>query len=632
MKGGWHRLPPVRRWPLGLAAAAFGCTEYGSLRRGEDVVPPPAETCNGIDDDGDGGVDEGFDADASGRADCAECASVAAAASAYVHEPACTQQGPSVDPWNLVELWSHDGGWWGCRITAVGDLDGDGAADVLCAVEHDIVALDGRDGEPMWTAHGLDFVTPTSLADVDADGRLEVFAFDRHGAVVCLDDDGTRRWTSETGFGDTSGDLYPFTSLQVATVAGEPLVFTQHGVLEAIGGATRAWLDLSEPASRLADIVVADLDLDGSPNAVFGWKAYRADGRLLWKVTPTDGWEYGLSVIPLQADDDAEAETVFLADYEFVLVDDDGTVLFRRPYDVLSVGLGCAGDLDGDGGMEVIFADRAELHAWSPWGEELWSRSNVDASLWTGCTVFDFDLDGRKEVLYLDEAWFYILDGATGEVHAMLPRDAGTIGDLPLVVDLDGDGSVEIVVSNPAPRSDEEVGVRVYSNVNRDWPPGTQIWPHEAWSGTGMWPDGTLQENPEAPWLEYGVWRGQPEWMPGGTDLTVEITDSCVAEADIDRADVRFSVRLVNAGPQDAPADVPIAVYGIGDDGADVLLTVVRTIEPVPAGWTSATLPVDLTRAQARGGLRLVAGDDGTGAIPYDDCATENNAVVWTSP
>jgi hypothetical protein len=81
-----------------------------------------------------------------------------------------------------------------------------------------------------------------------------------------------------------------------------------------------------------------------------------------------------------------------------------------------------------------------------------WSRQTQDlSSSVTGSSVFDFEADGRAEVVYGDECFLRVYDGSTGDVVFSQFRSSCTWFENPIVADVDGDFRAEIVVpSNKA--------------------------------------------------------------------------------------------------------------------------------------------------------------------------------------
>jgi hypothetical protein len=69
------------------------------------------------------------------------------------------------------------------------------------------------------------------------------------------------------------------------------------------------------------------------------------------------------------------------------------------------------------------------------------------SSAQTGASIFDFDGDGRAEIVYADECFARIYDGETGKILFSSLRPSGTQFEIPVVADVDGDQNTEIVVN-----------------------------------------------------------------------------------------------------------------------------------------------------------------------------------------
>jgi hypothetical protein len=79
----------------------------------------------------------------------------------------------------------------------------------------------------------------------------------------------------------------------------------------------------------------------------------------------------------------------------------------------------------------------------------LWSQPNQDlSSNVTGSSVFDFEGDGRAEVVYGDECFARVYDGPSGAVLFSQYRSSCTWYENPVIADVDGDYNAEIVVGH----------------------------------------------------------------------------------------------------------------------------------------------------------------------------------------
>lgn len=130
----------------------------------------------------------------------------------------------------------------------------------------------------------------------------------------------------------------------------------------------------------------------------------------------------------------------------------------------------------------------------------LWSQPSKDTSSnVTGSSVFDFDADGAAEVVYADECFLRIYDGATGTVLYSAARSSGTTYENPVIVDVDGDFHSEIVsavndygnISCPAedPLRPEVLyersrGIVVLRDVMDRWAASRPVWNQHAYAVT----------------------------------------------------------------------------------------------------------------------------------------------------
>src|SRR5690606_31397180 len=78
-----------------------------------------------------------------------------------------------------------------------------------------------------------------------------------------------------------------------------------------------------------------------------------------------------------------------------------------------------------------------------------WKQDSQDAtSRQTSATLFDFNGDGKTEVIYADECYLRVYAGEDGTVLYSSPRNSSTWLESPIVADVDRDDNTEIIVQN----------------------------------------------------------------------------------------------------------------------------------------------------------------------------------------
>ncbi|HJL19424.1 MAG TPA: VCBS repeat-containing protein [Sandaracinaceae bacterium LLY-WYZ-13_1] len=384
-------------------------------------------------------------------------------------------------------------------------------------------------------ATGITSATTPALGDLDGDGRAEIvvnvsgvataYAYDpasggfveRWTGATC---DGAGGRTPHTGFGSQgySASLHDLDDDGRPEVIGGGSVYDADGCLVASLGTTE--LD------RLP--VVADVDEDGEPEIVASTGVYRLDpsGPSLvaedYFAGTTSGGSFPFAAVgdlgdfPLDAFGGADrAEIVVVGDGAVRVETLEGTRLLSGTLPSGRGGPPTIADFDGDGRAEFAAAAREEyvvfdldcLAGGDPAG--CGGMARTDGRLWslavdeqssgvTGSSVFDFDADGRAEVIYHDECYLRVFSGTDGEVLYSFPRSSLTWFEMPVVADVDGDFHSEIVVgahdydgSCPSPdpyRSGitfmRTHGVYVLRDELDRWAASRPIWNQHAYSVT----------------------------------------------------------------------------------------------------------------------------------------------------
>ena len=209
---------------------------------------------------------------------------------------------------------------------AIGDVDGDGADDVVAGARDGVLAAyRGKDGKVLWQAkHSSGIHASPSLADFDGDGVREVIAAWSYSVVSVFDArSGEELWGQKLSL-DGGGIEGLFAS--PIPLPGRPGVIVQgtawwgedDGIV-GIGPFARAFK--SHEGRVSASAVVGDLDSDGGFEAIVGTEA----GKVVW-LRPDGGYAIlatlggAIEAPAMLADVDASGT------YELVVASNDGTL------------------------------------------------------------------------------------------------------------------------------------------------------------------------------------------------------------------------------------------------------------------------------------------------------------------
>jgi hypothetical protein len=336
-------------------------------------------------------------------------------------------------------------------------------------------------------------VTP-AVGDLDGDGVVEVVAALMDGGIAAFRYDPASRtmrraWRSRRA--DGSPDTHAGTICSWGAIAlhdldddGRSEIVFEGMVYRSDGLALSAVPDWNNYITTGAAPVVADVDLDGEPELVTAQGTYRWDRatnafirEAYWAGpgTPTGGYvgvaDFGdFTGAAGDAPGRPEVAVVaFLGSGESVVrIQTVAGAIVRQisapigPVDPVTMrprpqvgGPPTIADFDGDGSPEVGSAFASAYVVFSFTGgtpRVLWSRASQDASsARTGSSVFDFNGDGRAEVVYSDECFTRVYDGRSGDVVFSQPRFSSTWTENDVVADVDGDASAEIVSPSSGP-------------------------------------------------------------------------------------------------------------------------------------------------------------------------------------
>lgn len=433
------------------------------------------------------------------------------------------------------------------------------------------------------------FPQGVAVGDLNGD-RVPELVVDADHRLTAFEPDGTVLWTSaEFTVGDPTSSNGCTPVLRDLESDGAPEVFCGAILVDGATGVTRARFELG--GATFFTTTIADLDLDGVAEIVAGRGVFRSDGSLWWTATPSGSAAFPAAV---QLDADPEGEVVIASDGSLSAWDTDGTFLWSTIVNTTerAASSPCVADFDGDGQMEIAAAFAFDLAMFESDGTLVWTVPITDETTAAGCAAFDFDLDGRAEIAYADEIDFSLFCGADGKrLYTDPDHQSVTVTEYPVVVDLDGDGSAEVVVS----RSGGPAGFAVYGHRDHAWPATGRVWPQPDYDQT----DPGALDGTTASWLAgVGVHAAAAEGpvTPVDPELLVEMGVELHDQAG-DCDGLSLAVRVWNSGTRDAPEGRSLEVWAVdsyllGHPTERQVRTV--TLPAVPSGVTLAALQIDL--------------------------------------
>lgn len=487
-----------------------------------------------------------------------------------------------------------------------------------------VVALSGADGSTLWSRKDLGGgVQPygcagVAVGDVDGTGP-SVFVMTTAG-LARLDAEGTLQWVTALSTSHPYGYVFPalgdLDHDGVSEIAAGPAVLDASGGLlwEATGG------------TGYLMSFFADLDQDGAVEVVAGNTVYNSDGTTRW----SEGDDGYAAVGDLDQDGDPEI-VVVVPSVGISARHHDGTLFWDLALDDLGGGPPTIADFDGDGEAEIGLASEYWYRVLDSDGAELWRSPVQDSSSKrTGSSVFDFEGDGAAEVVYADEETLWVYDGATGAVELALDEhSSGTLVEYPLVVDVDNDGSAEIVaIANDYSTHRDSRGIAVIGDASSSWAPARPVWNQHTYAIVGIADDGSVPATTPPSWTLWNSFRaGNSETRVGLDlpDLRVGDPEVCLDECE-STGEALVWIPIENGGLAGAEA-VFVSLYAVDGDARTRVHT--EELSRVDAGTETFLAPLRVTEEDfGPGGLLIVVDDDGVESDRIEECKEANNSAL----
>ena len=336
--------------------------------------------------------------------------------------------------------------WWN-NYPAAADLNGNGFLEFIVPdADNHAKAYTWnaakKKHEVFWTAK-VDSNGPMMVYDIDGDGKAEVIA----GTSVINGQTGATIFAGKNGGSTTyalgnldrndkgiatqvrANGLWKWDTTDKKWV--RYLTFTDTSGMSSVG-----YADFGTPGAT-ADKFNFN-KLDGYPEFVL-----TGNGKLVIKAARKNGDKY-------------EEQNIMSVNL-LASVDDSSKPIYGGPVTI--------GDFNKDGLPEVGIASTGYFGVYDPKCQKyeagkcadkgvLWERVSQDASSGrTGSSLFDFDGDGQTEAVYADECFTRVYDGKTGKVLFSARRSSSTSIEAPVIVDVDDDGSAEILMGSDTNQS-----------------------------------------------------------------------------------------------------------------------------------------------------------------------------------
>jgi hypothetical protein len=535
---------------------------------------------------------------------------------------------------------------------AIADIDGDGLPEVATVAYKDrnnnmLIVLNGEDGSenlmiPVGT-YNVRWGTGPAVGNMDLDPELEiVFMTESPRELVVIEHDGAEKWVASLS---GSGQGYPALANLDADPEPEVVIGGQWFDNDGTPMQDKGWLGKNGEWSVSA---VADISGDGKPDIVGGNVVYHVDGSEFWR---NDGAPDGfVAVADMNRDSIPDVVTISGGNAR-VLNGADGTVMFG-PVAIPGGGSGgtpTVADFDGDGRPEFAAAGRGQYAVYdldcTDGGEAAFcGTSRTDGILWslvvqdlsssvTGSSVFDFEGDGKAEVVYNDECHLYILAGEDGTELLKMENSSRTAAEYPLIVDVDGDGNSEFIV----PANDDQIvrdgctvgthGLFAFGDLNDKWVRTRQVWNQHSYHVTNVEASGAIPTVESNSWSGAGLNNYRQNVQGAGVfnapDLSVAglsvNTSSCPTS-------IGIQAQIANTGSLGVDAGVPVGFYqGVPPDGS--LLGFEVTTVPLLPGQ-SETLVLGFTPDVGDIGpwdFYVTVDDEAAGLSLALECGENNN-------
>lgn len=633
--------------------------------------------------------DNGIDDDCDGLIDCFddECKVAGSTCDAFYFgqdAPEC-QIIPPVDPnFGLEEVWRTSDKIETRCAPVVGDLDGDGIPEVIANnsdSREQLYVFSGIDGatEVTISARVSGYSQSSGIADTDGDGLGEIYIVQDDRRLYCFESDGSPKSgfaNNIVGFGNGQYENTWSPSFADFDGDGTPEVYVGNQIFSSITGAvlvnggasnSQGSINLGDHSFPAAWDVLPDSycsDCDGleliAGNTVYSVNLSSGTMFIASQAPSNNGWSRDGKIALADWDGDGGMDiivsttccglggAIYIWDprkEEIVTQDAAGNPLVSEYVDVQTtkntqVGNPSVADFDGDGLLELAMAGSDEYIVLDNDLSLKWKKPAVDNSNMTTSTAFDFEGDGKTEIVYRDENVLYIFDGETGNVKAQTPCGSATRTEQPIVVDVDGDGDAEIVCTCADNDGGGQGEVRVFHSNTNDWVNTRRVWHQHNYTPVYVNEDLTIPRSfqdkallakqdlffAQSPVVDI---NGDPIFT--GMSDAVPAIDSVVFN-DCSDSEGMMYVSICNDDMISLIYDFPMSIYDGDPKSGGTLIKTVGVDTMGFNAYTSKCLQFPVSIPNGNYDLHLYVNDDGTSPlnapnITLQECDLTNNSA-----
>jgi hypothetical protein len=548
-------------------------------------------------------------------------------------------------------------------IPTVADLDADCTPEIVFNTYIDTIlgaqgvvrAIRGDTGEQLWSItdpmYASDSTSNVAVGDIDNDSFPEVVYQGANKNIIVVESDGTPKWIGDTFAGSENSGSVAIANMDMVgppEIVFGAAVYSSNGALlwEGSSGIGR---DGQGPIS-----CIADLDGDFRPELIGGNTAYKTTGTVdggdftgsvWWNSNVGDG-RCGVADFDL----DGSPEVILVRGGAIYALDGQTGATIDQiniPGSADRGGAPNIADFNGDGQPDVATAGASNYIVVEFDGvtfTELWrAPTEDDSSRVTGSSVFDFDGDGRNEVIYNDEKFIRIYPGvepdceldppgpacdgimSDAEILFIDPNTSRTRTEYPVVADVDGDFKAELVFSTNNDISwGIDAGIEVWGDALDNWVSTRPVWNQHSYHITNVGIDGSIPAVEDSSWLfpmgePYNSYRRN---VQGASDFCAPNLLLFDLRADLMQCpSLVLTVDVANHGCLGVGPGVKVSFF---EETLGYLGTV-ETQNQLPAG-AKETVTLDTMQMLEGAVVWAVVDDDGMGNGELNECDEANTS------